>query len=132
MSDATKKFLVDAALGLAIAVGIWFLEGITQAASASDVLRIISDGFFVSGMLFLAIGGLSWTFNGGVMDGLGFSFKTGIARMRSDYDTARMTFAEYREEREKKMSSPKPSLLAGALHAGIALVLFLIYQLTLG
>ena len=129
MGDTAKKFLVDGIIGLLAAIAVWAIEGLLQAASARDVLRILSDGFFVAGIMFLAMGGLTWTFNGGVVDGLGFSFKTGIARMRSDYDTARMTFAEYREERRKKASSPKPMLLAGLLHTGIALVLFLVYLL---
>lgn len=129
MEDSTKKFLVDSCIALVIAVVVWLIEGLFQAGTVQDVFRILSDGFFVAGIAFLAMGGLTWTFNGGVMDGLGFSFKIGIARMRSDYDTARMTFGEYREEREKKKSSPKPMLLAGLIYLAVALVLFLVYQL---
>lgn len=127
MSDNGKKFLIDSVIGLVIAVVIWIVEDLVHAASAADVFRILSDGFFVAGIAYLAMGGLTWTKNGGVMDGLGFTFKTAFARVRSDFDTARMTFGEYRESREKKASSPKPALLAGLMHTGIALVLFLVY-----
>lgn len=129
MSKSGIRFLVDSVIGLVVAVVVWWIEGLFQAETALDVLRILSDGFFVAGMLFLAMGGLKWTTNGGVMDGLGFTFKTGLARIRSDYETAHMSFREYREARQEKATSPKSSLLAGTLHIAIAAVLYLVYTL---
>jgi len=129
MRDSTVKFLVDLGVATLLAVLVWVLEGLFRVETVVDAVRILSDGFFVAGALFLAMGGMTWTKNGGVMDGLGFTFKTVFARIRSDYETSRMTFAEYREEREKKASSPKPMLLAGLIHIVLACGSFLVYQL---
>ena len=128
MSDLSKKYLIDAGIGLVIALLVCWIEGLFSAEAAGDVLRILSDGFFVAGALFLGMGGLTWTRNGGVMDGLGFTFKTAIGRLRADYEASHMTFAEYREEREKKATSPMPSLLSGLTHCAVAIVFFLVYQ----
>lgn len=128
MSDSLKKYLIDTGIGLALAIGVCCVMGLFSAESASDVLRILSDSFFVPGVIFLGMGGLTWTKNGGGMDGLGFTFKTAIARIKSNYETAHMTFAEYRQERENKASPAAPSLLAGLTHCAIALILFLVYQ----
>ena len=128
MRDSTIKFLVDLGIATIVAVLVWVLEDLFHAETPQDTFRILSDGFFVAGAMFLAMGGMTWTKNGGVMDGLGFTFKTVLARIRSDYETSRMTFAEYREEREKKGSSPVPMVLAGLVHIVLAAVTLLIYQ----
>lgn len=128
MSDFWKKYLIDLGIGLLLALGLCAALGLFAAETAPDVLRILSDGFFVPGAIFLCLGGLTFTRNGGVMDGLGFTFKTALARIRSDYETAHMTFAEYRAERESKATSPMPSVLAGLTHLAIALILFWIYS----
>ena len=128
MRDSTIKFLVDLGIATVVAVLVWVREDLFHAETPQDTFRILSDGFFVAGAMFLAMGGMTWTKNGGVMDGLGFTFKTVLARIRSDYETSRMTFAEYREEREKKASSPVPMVLAGLVHIVLAAVTLLIYQ----
>lgn len=128
MRDSTIKFLVDLGISTVVAVLVWVIEDLFHAATLLDTFRILSDGFFVAGAMFLAMGGMTWTKNGGVMDGLGFTFKTMFARMRSDFETSHMSFAEYREEREKKASSPAPMLLAGLTHIVLAAVTFLVYQ----
>lgn len=127
MRDAVRKYLIDAAIGMGIAFLVCVMQGIFRAASALDTMRILSDGFFAAAMLLLAAGGLQWTYNGGVMDGLGYSFKMAFGRIRGDFETSHMTFAEYRENREKKASSPAYLLLAGASHLVIALIFFAVY-----
>ena len=132
MASSMKKFLTDTGIGLLIAVLVWIAEGLFRAGTAQDVLRILSDGFFVAGLLFLGMAGLTWAKNGGAMDGLGYTIKIAIARIRPDYDDARMTFAQYREEREKKASSPKSAVLAGLVHMAIAIVLTVAYSYVAG
>lgn len=132
MSDFWKKYLIDLGVGLVLAVGLCAALGLFNAATKQDVFRILSDGFFVPGAIFLCLGGLTFTRNGGVLDGLAFTFKTALARLRSDFETAHMTFAEYREERERKASSPMPSVLAGLTHLAVALIFFGIYSTGLG
>lgn len=128
MRDSVRKFLIDAGVGLGLAALVCVIQGLFKAGTEADVLRILCDGFFTAAMLLLAAGGLQWTCNGGVLDGLGFTFSRGIARMRRDFETSHMSFAEYREKREKKARTPKYLLLAGACHLVIALILFTAYS----
>ena len=128
MNETLKKFLIESAVGVVVSVLLSFLLGLFDAQGTADVLRILSDAFFVSAAVFLVTGGITFTVNGGVMDGLGFAAKTGIARVKRDFETAKISFAEYREEREKKAKSPAASLLAGALLLVIALILLAFYN----
>lgn len=128
MSDLWKKYLTDLCIGAVLAVSLCAMLGLFGAENAADTFRILSDGSFVAGFLFLCMGGLTFTRNGGVMDGLAYTFKTALARMRSDFETARMTFAEYRQERESKETSPLPSVLAGLTYLVLAVVFLLVYN----
>lgn len=122
MSNSLKKFLLDTGIGLIIAFGLCCTMGLFTAESTVDILRILSDGFFLVGALLLAIGGLTFTSNEGAFDGLFYTFKTQINRMRRDYESRRQSFAQYREEREKKNKSPKESLLAGLVVISVGLI----------
>jgi len=128
MNETLKKFLIESAVGVVVSILLSFLLGLFDAQNSADTLRILSDAFFVSAAVFLVSGGITFTVNGGVMDGLGFAAKTGIARVKRDFETAKISFAEYREERERKAKSPAASLLAGALLLVIALILLAFYN----
>ena len=128
MNETLKKFLIESAVGVVVSILLSFLLGLFDAQGTADVLRILSDAFFVSAAVFLVTGGITFTVNGGVMDGLGFAAKTGIARVKRDFETSKISFAEYREERERKAKSPAASLLAGALLLVIALILLAFYN----
>ena len=128
MNETLKKFLIESAVGVVVSILLSFLLGLFDTQGTADVLRILSDAFFVSAAMFLVTGGITFTVNGGVMDGLGFAAKTGIARVKRDFETSKISFAEYREERERKAKSPAASLLAGALLLVIALILLAFYN----
>ena len=128
MNETLKKFLIDAVIGLALAVLLAMLMGVFSAKTGTDVFRILSDSFFAVAAGFLAVGGITFTVNGGVMDGLGFATKTGIARIRRDFETSHMTFAQYREERERKATSPAAALLTGAVLMVIAVIMLAAYS----
>lgn len=128
MSDSLKKFLIDLGIGLVIAVAATLMLGVFEAETVKDTFRLLSDGFFFSASMFLLLGGLTFTTNGGALDGLGFTFKVGIARMKRDYESSRITFGEYCEERRKKAKSPKETLLAGLVLLIIAAVFVAIYS----
>ena len=128
MSESLKRILVDLGLGLAAAIAAALLFDVFHAPTMKEVFRILSDSFFLPAVLFLGIGGLTWTKNGGVWDGIGFTFKTVMDRMKHNYDKERVTFAEYREERAAKNSSPKSALITGAVNLVLALVFLFAYN----
>ena len=122
------KVLIPLAVGLVIAVIMMFSGGLSSAESSKDALRIICDAFFVPGALLLMYGGLRWTYNGGVMDGLGYSAKLMINRMRPHYEEHRQSFAQYREKRESKAQPAFPLVASGLILTAVAVVLYIIYS----
>ena len=129
MSSTLKKVLITTGIGLVLAFGLSALQGVFSAEDLKDTMRILSDGFFVVGMLILAYGGLVWTSNGGVWDGLVYSAKTVFGRsLKKNWEQEKQSFAEYREEREKKATSPAVPLLSGLVILVIAVVFLAVYS----
>lgn len=122
------KFLIFLVIGLVLALGVAFNRGLAGAEDTAGALIALCDGFFVAGALLFGIGALQWTYNGGVMDGLTFTFKTAVARIRKHYEEDKKSFADYRAEREEKSVSPKWMLLAGLAHLAAAAALLMAYM----
>lgn len=128
MGDTRKKILADLIVGMVIAVALAYLTDVFHAETKKDTYRLLSDCFFLPAVILLASAGLTWTKNGGVWDGLVFSMKTMMSRMTRRYEENRITFAEYRQKREEKSSSPIPSLVAGTFYLLLAMVFLALYN----
>jgi len=129
MSESRKRLLIDLGIGLLAVVvcAVWF--DLFSAPTLADALRILSDCFFLAAVLMLATGGLTFTSNGGVWDGIGFTFKTAFSRIKGQYEQERFTFAQYREERERKHNkSPRSALISGAVYLVLALIVLAAYN----
>ena len=129
MNKNLLSFLINLAIGLVITLVIFAIDGLFSAETTPDIVRILSDGFFASGLLFLSMGGLTWASNGGAVDALGYGVKNLIGRMFSrDYEQKRQSYYEYQQERRAKAKSPKDNLLTGLLFLAISVVLLLVYN----
>ena len=129
MKENLLKALAWVLAGLALAAVLTVTRGFGQAESLAEQLRLLSDGFFVAAAILLAWGGLTWTTNGGAVDGLGYSMKTLKDRLLPNPRYKRQeSFADYRRRKHEKDTSPVPMLLAGALHLVIAVVLVTAYS----
>lgn len=128
MSDSLKSFLIKTGVGLGIGLAISLVMGFTGDGEGITWLRAFCDGYFLSAAIFLAWGGLVFTYNGGALDGLGYAAKIGIGRLKRDYEEKKVSFLEYREKREEKAKSPRETLLAGLVLAAIAAILLAFYD----
>ena len=99
-----------------------------------SLLRLLSDGFFVSTVMLLGMAGLAAARNAGMFDIMGFSIRTlmGVvipgSRVGDPHDGE--TLLDYKERKAENRKSPKPMLLAGLVHAAIMVVVLVIYLLT--
>lgn len=128
MSDALKLFLIKTGAGLGIGLVISLIMGVAGDGEGATWLRAFCDGYFVSAAIFLTWGGLTFTYNGGALDGLGYTFKSAANLLKRDYEDQKVSFLEYREKRERNARSPRETLLAGLVLAVIAAILLAIYD----
>ena len=98
------------------------------------VLRMLSDGFFVSTVMLLGMAGLAAARNAGLFDIMGFSVRSFIgivvpgSRVGDPHDGE--TLLEYKERKAESRKSPKPMLQAGLVHGLIMALVLTIYLLT--
>lgn len=128
MSDSLRRFLIETGVGLGLGLAISLAMGFSGDGEGASWLLAFCDGYFLAAAIFLSWGGLVFTYNGGALDGLGFTFKTLFGLWKRDYEDQRENFREYREKREKNAKSPKETLLAGVVLLAIAVILLAVYN----
>jgi hypothetical protein len=131
-----KKTIITYAVSLLFATGILLLvcgvKGVlTTDMVQKEVVRFVCDGFFVTAILFLGIGGLTWASRMGTFDGLGYSFslwKQRFTNHKRDWMNQE-SFADYKERMVEKKKGKKFNhfLIIGGVTAVIAAVLFVTY-----
>ncbi len=125
------KYSVSSVIGLIFVLTYVILNRIFTAPTAKDVFKILTDGFFIPGVLFLGVGGISYVTREGAFDGIGYAFssifvtKNWSSRRFKD----RETYAQYKERK-----AGKRTVLAFLLHVGgimfiLSMVCLLIYNL---
>ena len=71
------RYGVTALLALALALAVMYLRGLFSGGlSTAEIMKRISDGLFVSGILFFGIGSLIWVSSTGFFDMLSYGFKS--------------------------------------------------------
>ncbi len=71
------RYGVTVLLALALALGIMYARGLfTRGLSRAETLKRVSDGLFVSGILFFGVGSLIWVSSTGFFDMLSYGFKS--------------------------------------------------------
>lgn len=120
-------YFVDGLIVFVVASLICVQRGLFAAESATSAFHILSDGFFVSGILFAGIGLLGLAASKGTYDMLSFGFgrvfRNFIPTMNRDrYEH----FYEYKEEKEQRKRKWTPTLTVCGSFALACSVLFLI------
>ncbi len=95
-----------------------------------NVLRVLIDAFFISGVCDLCLGVLSWTRKKGAFDVLSFSAGTfgGLFSERLREKTGN-SFYDYTKTKEQKRNWNPVFLKLGGILFGLSLLLFLWYML---
>ena len=71
------KYIAQIAAGAVMAVLVMLWQGLGDAQTAADRLKIISDGFAVSGLLYTAMGVLIWVSTTGFFDIFAYAIRKG-------------------------------------------------------
>jgi len=122
-----NKLIVLIIISAALAAGVLFLRGVLKAEGPRDVLRCASDACFVSGVIMAVAGGLMWTADQGVADGLTYGFSRFFTRRGPGYEDRRESYSEYRERKHAKKIRVAEFLISGGIFIALALLLLIPY-----
>ena len=122
--DKRRNYLICATLILVIAFLVSWQKGLFSASEAREAFRILSDSFFVPGILFMGCGLLGFASSKGTYDMVGFGFGRMMRNFVPGMDKQKYDdFYKYKQRRDEDGRNWKPHLvISGAVAFGLALI----------
>ena len=121
------RYFVTTGIGLIFSALIIFGKGAFCQNEIKDTYKILADGFFVPGILFVCFGLLIFSSNEGTFDMLAFGFKWLINTFKKDMP--RMgTFYDYRMSRREKSKSFGYICIVGLFFVAISALFAYLYM----
>lgn len=124
-----RQYLCTIGIGLVTSLGIALLQGLSLEHSAYMNARFISDGCFVTGMVLLGAGALSWIGGSGFFDIFGYGFRS-LPMLFSPIRSPKQfpTFYDYKQTKAQRRGGPLFFLLiSGAVFLLAATVCLSMY-----
>ena len=130
MKEKLLQYGITAAIGIAIAFIIMGAKGVFAETDTVQVMQILSDSFFVPGVISAGFGLLVDASNGGAFDIFNYGAHIFFSLFRRDV-TARKyrTFYDFREDRKDKKRSVSFMLIVGIVLIVIAVGFLIAYYM---
>ena len=123
------EYALTFAVCAVIAVAVVFLRGVLDADNAREIMRCLSDGFFVAGVISLACGGFAFAGNKGILDAFAYTIrKIWVSLHRKEYrDSHKMTYEEYKDKKAKKSKPIAYFFVVGGVFVAIGVVFTILF-----
>ncbi len=124
MKKRLIQYGVCGVIGALIAYWIMSSKGLfVPGHSMAEVFFILSDAFFVPGILIILFGALLWISTTGLFDSIGFAFSAAAHALLPFVRHEHKTFYDYKMEKaEKRGSTPYFMLIVGAFYLILAII----------
>lgn len=123
------NYLIAVVIGIAITILTFVALELFTTTETLDIIRIICDGFVVSGLVLIGVGALIWTTNEGTFDIIKYGVSLMLLSMFSKIERRKYKdFYEYREAKSKNKAQFKFLLIVGACFLFVGIVIFVIYK----
>ena len=132
MKDTTKallkKYIICFSIASLISFGVIWMKGFFTDRIEVNV-QILSDAFFVSGILFTMFAALLYISNEGGFIGIGFVLRNVVQAFIPMGRANHEVYAKYRERKlaEKKLSIDRCVLVTGLVFLGISIIISIIW-----
>lgn len=131
MKSFLKKavpYVVSAVVGMVVFTIIVCTKKIWNYDDGKQVLRILSDAFFVPGVILAGVGLLIFASNGGAFDMLSYAFIRFFDLFRRDVRNKKYKdFYEYREAKKDKKRGTAFMLIVGVIFIALAGIMLIAY-----
>ena len=131
MKSFLKKavpYVVSAVVGMVVFTIIVCTQKIWNYDDGKQVLRILSDAFFVPGVILAGVGLLIFASNGGAFDMLSYAFIRFCDLFRRDVRNKKYKdFYEYREAKKDKKRGMAFMLIVGVIFIALAGIMLIAY-----
>ena len=130
MNEKLTKYYASAAIGLVLVFAVALSAGLFSVEGAKDVVRILSDAFFVPGVLLSGAAGLSFAASKGFYDVFSYGIQTIKSHFEFKKDKRAESLYEFKERKNsEKRGWLKETLVVGLSCIALAAVLVVVYIL---
>ena len=121
------KYLLTMLAGFAMVAWIAWMKDIFQQTDLKVIFHVLTDAFFIPGILLLGIGGLVFTTNEGVFDPIVFGLKTFWGMFSKKLKRSDETYYDYRMARQDKKLAFGFLLICGLFFFAVSMVMYYLY-----
>ena len=131
MKKKLLQYGISGAVGALIAYWIMSSKGLFIGNnSTAEIFMILSDAFFVPGILITLFGVLLWISTTGLFDSLGFAFRAAAHALLPFIRYERITFYDYKMQKaEKRGSVPYFVMIVGGCYVVLAVIATIIWSM---
>lgn len=128
MKNTILKYVFAVLAGAGIALAVMASRGIFEEERTVQIMGILSDGFFVAGVILSCVGLIIFVGNGGVFDMLAYSMLLFFSLFRKNLERKYKDFYEYREAKKGRKRSLAFLLLVGLFYVALAALFLALYS----
>lgn len=121
------KYAVVILFGLVIGFLIANSKDVFEAETKKEVFHILSDSFFVPGIIITGIGLLIYASDEGVFDGIVYGVQSFINMFRSKYEKKYSSYFEYKQQKHATKTKIGFILISGLFILSIAIIMYILY-----
>ncbi len=123
-----KQYLITTCVGLLLTFLIAFLRDLASQTETKEIIKILCDSFFVSGILLTCVGLLIVASNLGAFEMLIYGMTSFIDYFRKKSERKYASFYDYHESRANSKTSFWYMLIIGLALIGVSLIFLMAYE----
>ncbi len=122
------RYGIAVAVGLLIALIVLLAKSVFTQTNVTEIMRILSDAFFLSGVILTAAGLLVFVSAGGAFDMIAYGFRMLFVMLRRDLSKRKYKdYYEYRQARQEKKRSIAYLLVVGLVMLAVAVIFLILF-----
>ena len=122
------KYLITMVCGLGLAAWVAFNQNILEKTTLQDIFHVLTDAFFIPGILIMGMGALIFVTNEGAFDAITFGLKSFWSMFSKKLKRNRETYYDYRSARSEKKLPFGFLLICGFLFFAVSMVMYVLYN----
>ena len=125
--DKLKKYLIAITCGLLLTCWVLYIKDIFAQTELTMIFHILTDAFFVPGILIVCAGGLVFVSNEGAFDGVTFAMTSFFDVFRKKKKNKFTTYYDYKQSKGDRDRSFGFLLITGSVFLAISGIMLLLY-----
>ena len=121
------KYLITVVCGLGLAAWVAFNQNIMEKTTLQAIFHVLTDAFFIPGVLIFGIGALIFVTNEGAFDAITFGLKSFWSMFSKKLKHNRETYYDYRSARSEKKLPFGFLLICGLFFFAVSMVMYNLY-----